>query len=658
MDPMTLMMLLGFGVDMYGQFTGAQNQNSTNQANLNAQLAHQQMMTSYVNQFLQPGSNPYSDAMMKFIGRSPMQLPAGFQGVAPPGSTGAPPGYPSLPPGNQPPNNGYPGQPNNPLGPTYTPPNVPGQPIPTTNWPTGADPMTQYPGLNRIPSRQSTLMQPQGGYTGGGGMVNSQAQLPQAPPGEYDRLVADYTQRMGDPNQAKLIAGQLMAQQYGDTSGLQAFDNDPTNIANRQSRVQTMLNDPNTDPQIRKLIQDQGYGTAMDAYQMNSGQKANPFTNFQATPRDQSGSPYGPSIFAQSGDPFQLGGAGAVPDRLGFNRFQLDGGTGPGPSNYPQGGGPGNYPVGPTDSTPWIPSNTPPIGMPQTGGPGTGDDQTMYRYTPSQGFTYDPSQIAGINTQGFNTGQDAMLQLMRSNPGGQATREAGLDTNLLSLGKGDSAFDNSDLFKALAPIDQRGLDEQVAGLHASAGSLGQRFGTAMNEKEALLRSNIQNQTNARNAQIQSSSFENAQARRMQALGLSSGRESMFNQLPLQYGNLNLGAASAYGNMVGQREGLNLQGQMANAGYANQAGQFNAGQRQMADQFNAGQGNIWNQTMLGAMSQAGGMQQNQNQYNAGLLGILNGVGVPMGQPSAWPGAISDIGSSLGFLPYLIQMMRQK
>jgi hypothetical protein len=105
---------------------------------------------------------------------------------------------------------------------------------------------------------------------------------------------------------------------------------------------------------------------------------------------------------------------------------------------------------------------------------------------------------SSTGTQEFNTGQDGFMQF---------------------LNRGGAQFDNSPQFQALKTMDDLNLGEQVAQLHASAGSLGQRFGTAMNRNEALLRSNALATTGARNAGIASQSFESGAQRGLQAQAL-------------------------------------------------------------------------------------------------------------------------------------------
>lgn len=213
-----------------------------------------------------------------------------------------------------------------------------------------------------------------------------------------------------------------------------------------------------------------------------------------------------------------------------------------------------------------------------------------------------PTIDTGIATgnQGFNAGQDGFLQMLR---------------------RGGNPFDTSAQFAALAPLDQRLIDSQVAGLRGSSTSLGQRFGTATTGAERLLRGNFAQDISARNAGIQSSAYEAAQGRTM-----------------------------------GAAQGLQ-QGGLQQAGLLAQIAQANAGNQMNAGQFNTTMNQGWNQFISSIIGQAGGFQNAQNSQNAQLLSIMAGLqppGAVQGQPSQLPGALGDIGQLLMFLPFLTQM----
>lgn len=199
--------------------------------------------------------------------------------------------------------------------------------------------------------------------------------------------------------------------------------------------------------------------------------------------------------------------------------------------------------------------------------------------------------------KGFNSGQDALMQMIR--------------------GSGQP-FDTSKQFAALAPLDQRLIDSQVAGLRGSSTSLGQRFGTATMGSERMLRGNFAQDIAARNAGLQSSAYESAQGRNMSAAG------------QLQQGGLSQASLLA------------------------QIAQANAGNQIQTGQFNSAQNQAYNQFISQVLGQAGGLQQGQQNQNAQLLAIMAGLqppGFAQSQPSSLPGAFGDIGQLLMFLPFL-------
>lgn len=302
----------------------------------------------------------------------------------------------------------------------------------------------------------------------------------------------------------------------------------------------------------------------------------------------------------------------------------------------------------------------------------------------------DAAQIdlGSIGTQAQNTGQDALMQMLKRDitPG----TNPDLSLNLQQLGQGNTQYDNTGLFNAIDQQGQQQLDDQLAQLHGSAGSLGQRFGTAMLQDEGRLRTNYALNNTLGKQQIGQQSFEAAQGRRQPALNLQGDLLNQANQFGLQGLGLQQQAATNLGQLGQAGAGLNLQALLANAAnqqqsnlanqgilgqygiqnanYLNQAGQFNAGQNLNVDQynsgmnfgqdqFNAGQQNLYQNFMLQALMGASGLQSGQNSLNAQLLGILGGVGVPQQGGSPWGGAISDIGGLTALAPFLFQLQQR-
>lgn len=92
-----------------------------------------------------------------------------------------------------------------------------------------------------------------------------------------------------------------------------------------------------------------------------------------------------------------------------------------------------------------------------------------------------------------NTGQDGFLQMLRNNP------------NSLK----PYMFNYSQAFQDLRANDRFNLQDQLAGLRTSAGSLGERFGSGFAAKEGMLRNRFAADISARNAGIAQNSFNTA-----------------------------------------------------------------------------------------------------------------------------------------------------
>lgn len=262
-----------------------------------------------------------------------------------------------------------------------------------------------------------------------------------------------------------------------------------------------------------------------------------------------------------------------------------------------------------------------------------------------------------LTGSGYNTGQDSMLQLMRRQL--TPTQDPSLQAGIARQASGNTAFDNTDLFKALAPMDQFGIQQQVDALHGQARSLGQLAGGPMQNAEALLRSQMASSIGARNAGIQQQSYESAQQRAMQGLGLQAGQEQAGNQFALGAYGAQTGANQGFLQAALQAAGLGAQAGMQGQQLGAQTGMFNAGNQNQAGQFNAGQQNsmaqFLQQLRLQGLGQAGALQGQQQGQNAQLLQILGGMGQPGVPQSPVPGAIGDASQMLMLYPFLRQMM---
>lgn len=198
-----------------------------------------------------------------------------------------------------------------------------------------------------------------------------------------------------------------------------------------------------------------------------------------------------------------------------------------------------------------------------------------------------PLREIGVG-QGFNTGQDALMQMLRADP---LTKTDAVLGGIMETG---DPFDTSNVFKTLAVVDNHNREAGLADLRAGAGGLGQRFGSAMMRGEEKLVGEMDENTAARNAQIAMQAYEAAQARRLQAAGLQTGREQ-FNR--------------TFGSNVAQTL-ANLGLAEADVGFKNQGAQLSREQAVM-------------QGLLGL----GGMQSNRDQSTAALLSLLLGAPLP-------------------------------
>ncbi len=179
----------------------------------------------------------------------------------------------------------------------------------------------------------------------------------------------------------------------------------------------------------------------------------------------------------------------------------------------------------------------------------------------------------GAMSGGFNLSQDALMQMLKGN-GGYNSITPQLDpTNGMQLNQlvqDGSNFNNSDLFGALAPMEQRTQDEGLRALQASSGSLGRRFGTAMADRSSNFLQQAGEDANLRRQNLARDSFEAAQGRRVQASGLINQRDQIIAQILMAnqgasidaQGNLINAAAQAGSNAVNAYNGV----ASANNGY--------------------------------------------------------------------------------------------
>lgn len=257
--------------------------------------------------------------------------------------------------------------------------------------------------------------------------------------------------------------------------------------------------------------------------------------------------------------------------------------------------------------------------------------------TAMRGFS-NPATSQGIDIASFlrnatyNTGQDALNQFLRADP----TRQmAHVDDNLGQLADTGSPFDWQSVFgQALSNSDQYDTNRALAALHGSAGNLGQRFGTAMQQQTGDLLAQLANAQGVRNANLAQSSYEAAQGRR-------------------------LSAAEALGQLGLNRNAQTLQGIQLGQGNAQQLAQLLQANLQN-NQFNASTRNQIPLNMLQAL-QLGGNQMNQtSSLQNQLLGIMAGMQTPGPNPAtgATGNALGDIGQGLALLPFMQSILAGK
>lgn len=229
-----------------------------------------------------------------------------------------------------------------------------------------------------------------------------------------------------------------------------------------------------------------------------------------------------------------------------------------------------------------------------------GGRQAPAAYDPSTGMIDAKSILPGTNP-----GNDALMQFLRSDPSKQMQ------------------FDASPAFAQLQALDQRTQAGAVNALNQNfSSSLGQRFGSAAMRQTSDLLANLGAQTGARNAGILQSSFENAQNRALQGMGLQ----------------VQAGQALAGSN----NQAAALLAQIAQANQQN---------NQWGQAFNQNNQNTFFGQQLQGIQSGFGMMNAQNDYNARLLALMAGQPMPQSGWSAVGGAVGDIGQLAAFYPML-------
>lgn len=699
---------VGMGVNALSGLFGAQSQSNTNNQNLQYALQRQNMMQGYVNQMLQPGMNPFGQAMLNFVGQGlPSGVPSfstvpGQTQYTPPASNPGPatsnPGDPNAGGGqimqqylmslaNSPQFQGLLGggqnlnggqsvgagqgganfnvSPQNSAsfssapaqsrssGPMI-PPGYTGTLSPLYSTVGGVD-ISKYIGQNLTMAdliNQGVLTQAN---------INQQFGLdpnfnPATDPGytqQYQQWLQGYNanqQALAQNNNAytpqPAPSQAQWAQQFGiDGTDITAYaPSDPTSwnqsMANLpQAPAQTFPGQPTYLEGGQTFTNYQQALNAMNAInqQMAGGGSANfgqlqPGGTFTPGAQQQIGSQVG-------GTPFQ----GISPSSpIGANgqmfQYQNPGAFTYNPSTLGQaptiGGIPGvtsNQIQAPNASIGSIfqgaqANLTPNAQAQQIGGlpqvSPTGVNATTLGGLPQLNASgVNAQQISGLpslsssmvtpgSSQALNTGQDALMQMMRSNL--QPASDPSLSLNLQQLGSGQAAYNTSDLFGSLQQQGQQQLNQQLSQLYGSAGSLGQRFGTAMMNDAGLLRTNATTNLNAQEQQIGMQAFNNAQALRQPALDASASLLGQQNQVGLANQASQLSAASQLAGLGQQGNQLDLQAQLANQSSGLQAQQGNLNALLQSQQLNQSAG-----LQAALANQGAGLQAQQGNLSAAL-----------------------------------------
>jgi hypothetical protein len=175
----------------------------------------------------------------------------------------------------------------------------------------------------------------------------------------------------------------------------------------------------------------------------------------------------------------------------------------------------------------------------------------------------DSNKLFGSGNQAWNTGQDALSQMLREDP-----------------------YDPSGLFSAWEPIEQRALSQALADSFSQASGLGQRFGSSMMREEGRVRGEAAEGAAVRRQGAQMQIHDSTQNRRLQAgQGLAGMGEAQANAM-LQMMVQQLAGLQGAGNLGAQKGNQDL-GLLS----------LLFGQPMMGNQAN---------TMPGAMGDIGGM----------------------------------------------------
>lgn len=305
---------------------------------------------------------------------------------------------------------------------------------------------------------------------------------------------------------------------------------------------------------------------------------------------------------------------------------------------------------------------------------------------PSQvsGGGYDPSTLdlsnkiaaTSIDTgaitgnQGYNVGQDALMQFLRADPAGKMQGTNGILQEIAATGL---PSDLSSIFAAATNVNTANNADLLASVTGTSKSVGQRFGSASQRIAGDTARRLANEQSLQNSQLALQAGEAASNRRLNAA-------STLGQFQLQGANSLVNAGQAQSGQLLQallaNQQADLSAQSLNAGQAqfnataqNQAGQFNAQNALQAALANQQANNASQQFNVNAGFQAGQLRNNaigmnnaqtlaerqQQQAGIQLGGQLAGqqssllnqlLGIRSGTATAQQTANSSLGSGVG------------
>jgi hypothetical protein len=233
---------------------------------------------------------------------------------------------------------------------------------------------------------------------------------------------------------------------------------------------------------------------------------------------------------------------------------------------------------------------------------------------------YDPSTMAlpnkvaasSINTsaitgnQGYNVGQDALMQFLRADPSGKMQGTNGVLQEIAATGL---PSDLSSIFASAHNVNASNNADLLASVTGTSKSVGQRFGSASQRIAGDTARRLADEQSLQNSQLALQAGDAAANRRLSAA-------STLGQFQLSGANSLLSSGQAQSAQILQallaNQSTDLSAQNINANLASNAGQFNANAANQASQFG-----IQSQLQAALANQQANNQVGQFNVNAGF-----------------------------------------